>query len=50
VQSNEASLGGFTLQAPVPIIDPILPAPIILTDLTVTAQATWSGDLTTKLA
>lgn len=50
VQSNEANLGGFKLEAPVPIIDPILPIPIILTDLTVSAKATWSGDLTTKLA
>jgi hypothetical protein len=50
VQSNEANLGGFKLQAPVPIIDPILPVPIVLTDLTVSAKATWSGDLTTKLA
>ncbi len=50
VQSNEANLGGFKLQAPVVIPDPLLPVPIVLTDLTVSAKATWSGDLTTKLA
>jgi hypothetical protein len=50
VESNEADLGGFQLQAPVVITDPILPVPIVLTDLTVGATATWSGDLTTKLA
>jgi hypothetical protein len=50
VQSNEADLGGFQLQAPVPIDIPVLPVPIVLTDLNVSAKATWSGDLTTKLA
>jgi hypothetical protein len=50
VQSNEADLGGFALQTPVVITDPILPVPLVLTDLTVKATATWSGDLTTKLA
>jgi len=50
VQSNEANLGAFKLQAPVVIPDPLLPVPIVLTDLTVSAKATWSGDLTTKLA
>ena len=40
VQSNEADLGGFKLQAPVVIPDPILPVPIVLTDLTVSAKAT----------
>src|SRR3954453_196914 len=50
VQSNEADLGGFKLQAPVVIPDPLLPVPLVLTNLTVSAKATWSGDLTTKLA
>jgi PKD domain len=50
VQSKEANLGGFKLQAPVVIVDPIVPVPIVLTDLTVSAKATWSGDLTTQLA
>jgi hypothetical protein len=50
VQSKEASLGGFKLEAPLVIVDPILPVPIVLTDLTVSAKATWTGDLTTKLA
>jgi hypothetical protein len=50
VKSNEANLGGFQLQAPVVIPDPVLPVPIVLTDLTVNAKASWSGDLTTKLA
>jgi PKD domain len=49
VKSNEANLGGFKLQAPVVIADPILPVPLVLTDLTVSAKATWDGDLTTKL-
>src|SRR4051794_31699022 len=50
VHSNEADLGGFKLEAPVVIPDPLLPAPLVLTNLTVSAKATWSGDLTTKLA
>ena len=50
VKSNEADLGGFKLQAPVEIPDPLLPVPIVLTDLTVSATATWDGDLTTQLA
>src|SRR4051794_37231576 len=50
VKSNEADLGGFKLEAPVVIPDPLLPAPLVLTNLTVSAKATWSGDLTTKLA
>src|SRR4051795_9304240 len=50
VHSNEADLGGFKLQAPVVIPDPLLPAPLVLTNLTVSAKADWSGDLTTKLA
>jgi hypothetical protein len=50
VKSNEADLGGFKLEAPVDIPDPLLPVPIILTDLNVSATASWSGDLTTKLA
>src|SRR3954453_8498765 len=50
VKSNEAARGGFKLQAPVVIPDPLLPVPIVLTDLTVSAKATWDGDLTTKLA
>src|SRR4051794_262085 len=49
-QSNEADLGGFKLQAPGIIPDPALPVPIVLTNLTVGATASWSGDLTTKLA
>jgi PKD domain-containing protein len=50
VQSQQADLGGFKLQAPLEIPDPLLPVPIVLTDLTVSAKASWSGDLTTKLA
>ena len=46
VKSGEANLGGFQLQAPVILPDPV---PIVLTDLTVSAKATWTGDLTTKL-
>jgi hypothetical protein len=50
VESHQVDLGGFKLQSPVPIPDPVLPVPIVLTDLTVSAKASWSGDLTTKLA
>ena len=46
VKSGEADLGGFQLQAPVILPDPI---PIVLTNLTVSAKAQWTGDLTTKL-
>jgi hypothetical protein len=49
-EEQRGELGGFKLQAPVVIPDPLLPVPIVLTDLTVSAKATWSGDLTTKLA
>src|SRR5262249_13459111 len=48
--SGEASLGGFKLQAPVIIPDlPPIPVPIVLTDLTVSAKAKWTGDITTNL-
>ena len=46
VKSNEANLGGFQLQAPIVIPDPV---PIVLTNLTATAKASWSGDITTKV-
>jgi len=46
VASNEASLGGFQLQAPIVIPDPL---PIVLTNLTFTAKATWTGNITTKV-
>ena len=46
VTSNEIDLGGFKLQAPIPIPDPL---PIVLTNLTVNAKAKWSGDLTTSV-
>ena len=44
--SNTAQLGGFQLQVPVVIPDPL---PIVLTDLTFTSTAQWSGDITTKV-
>jgi hypothetical protein len=47
VASNEIDLGGFQLQAPVVIPEPL---PIVLTNLTVNAKAKWSGDLTTTSA
>jgi hypothetical protein len=47
VASAEADLGGFQLQAPLVFADPF---PIVLTDLTVSAKATWTGDITTDLA
>ena len=46
VKSGEADLGGFQLKVPVVLPDPI---PIVLTNLTVSASAQWTGDLTTKL-
>jgi hypothetical protein len=47
VASGEADLGGFQLEAPV-VPDPSLP--IVLTNLTVSAQAKWTGDITTDVA
>src|SRR5438034_9489850 len=47
VASSEVGLGGFQLQAPVVLPDPF---PIVLTNLTVTAKAKWSGDITTNVA
>jgi hypothetical protein len=44
--SNTAQLGGFQLQVPIVIPDPL---PIVLTDLTFTSTAQWSGDITTKV-
>jgi hypothetical protein len=50
VVSGEAQLGGFQLQAPIIIPDlPPLPVPIVITDLTSNAKATWSGDMTTSV-
>jgi hypothetical protein len=46
VTSSEIDLGGFQLQAPIVIPDPL---PIVLTNLTVNAKAKWSGDLTTSV-
>src|SRR6476659_9857585 len=46
VVSNQADLGGFNVL--VPIVIP-LPIPVVLTDLVVTANATWSGDITTNV-
>jgi hypothetical protein len=47
VASGQIDLGGFQLQAPVVMPDPL---PIVLTNLTVTARAKWSGDITTNVA
>src|SRR3954453_12033330 len=46
IKSGEPNRGGFQLQAPVVLPDPI---PIVLTNLTVSAKAQWTGDLTAKL-
>lgn len=46
VDSNEIDLGGFKLEAPIVIPDPL---PIVLTNLEVHAKAKWSGDLTTTV-
>jgi hypothetical protein len=45
VTSSEANLGGFKLKAPIPL-DPL---PIVLTNLTVSATAQWSGEMTTNV-
>ena len=45
VTSSEANLGGFQLKAPIPL-DPL---PIVLTNLTVSATAQWSGEMTTNV-
>ena len=47
VSSNEVSLGGFQLEAPLVIPDG--PFPLVLTNLTVSAKAQWSGKLTTNV-
>ena len=44
--SGAADLGGFQLQAPIVFIDPF---PIVITNLTFTAKATWSGNITTNI-
>ena len=46
VASNQVDLGGFQISPP--IVLP-LPIPVVLTDLVVTANATWSGDITTNV-
>jgi hypothetical protein len=46
VASSEVELGGFQLGIPVIIPDPL---PIVLTNLTLTAKAKWSGSLTTNV-
>jgi hypothetical protein len=47
VASNTVDLGGFKILVPVPL--PV-PLPIVLTGLTFTAEATWTGDITTSVA
>lgn len=46
VASGSVDLGGFAILPPIPL--PV-PLPIVLTDLTFTAHATWSGNLTTNV-
>jgi len=46
VVSGQVDLGGFQILAPIPLPAPL---PIVLTDLTFTAHATWSGDLATNV-
>lgn len=46
VASSQLSLGGFLV--PGPVVLPV-PLPIVLTDLSFTANATWSGALTTNV-
>jgi len=46
VASDQADLGGFKVLPPIVIPFPV---PVVLTDLVVTANATWSGDITTAV-
>ena len=46
VASGQVDLGGFQILPPIPLPAPL---PIVLTDLTFTANATWSGDITTNV-
>src|SRR3954451_23665137 len=46
VEGNDADLGGFQLQAPIVIPDPL---PLVFTNLTVSAKAQWSGKITTNV-
>src|SRR5262249_40539506 len=47
VASGTADLGGFTLQAPVELVSAGIP--VVLTDLTVSATANWTGNITTDV-
>src|SRR5262245_10829281 len=47
VASGTADLGGFTLQAPVEFVS--FGIPVVLTDLTVSATANWTGNITTDV-
>jgi hypothetical protein len=47
VASGTADLGGFTLQAPVEFVS--VGIPVVLTDLTVSATANWTGNITTDV-
>jgi hypothetical protein len=46
VASGDVDLGGFQIIPPIPLPAPL---PIVLSDLTFTAKAKWSGDMTTNV-
>jgi PKD repeat protein len=46
VASGQLDLGGFLVPGPIPVPD----LPVVFTDLTFTANATWTGDITTDVA
>src|SRR5262249_20235223 len=47
VASGTANLGGFTLQAPIELVSAGIP--VVITDLTIGATASWSGNITTDV-
>jgi hypothetical protein len=47
VASGTADLGGFTLQAPIELVSAGIP--VVITDLTIGATASWSGNITTDV-
>ena len=49
VASSSIALGGFSIAGPIPIPTPPPLPPIVLTNLMFTANATWSGAVTTNV-
>jgi len=47
VTSGSFDLGGFVIPGPIPLPAPL---PVVVSDLTITASAAWSGDIQTTVA